>query len=268
MATYIFETITAAQAQAFNGQVDQLVFQTPSEAAFAERVTFDAAASTITLTSTATGRSVAFGAGLGNSYLGFADRSLLIIGTFGNDQLAGSQSFFGPPTTALFGGDGADTLTGGRGPDQFTGGAGANLFVILPGGSQANRSHLDSVTDWHSIDALSFSAVAGTASNFVALTEPTFAAAFSMASLEIDGGTVECAAVQVGPDVVVFGDSFGVHGSLDAVTLTGRGLTDIAFSNIQGGAQVPPPQLGPGEVVIGTAAGETLRGTSTAALGL
>ena len=68
MATYFFETITAAQALTYNQATDTLVFGTAGETAVRTSVAFVPASATaadsVIITSGTTGRSVTFGAGM------------------------------------------------------------------------------------------------------------------------------------------------------------------------------------------------------------
>ena len=61
----------------------------------------------------------------------------------------------------------------------------------------------------------------------------SFVEAKAIADAQIAGGIVNVVAVQVGADVVVFGDSSGDDGSADsAVVLVGKTLNDISVANI------------------------------------
>src|SRR4051812_25939707 len=117
MATYFFETITAAQALGFNATTnDILVFSNPAASGAKTTVLFNAAtatsAATITVIDNTTGRSVVFGAtlaGEGNPVAGnavvFPDGSNLFVGTAGNDTSVAPQTAF---ADGLFGGAGND----------------------------------------------------------------------------------------------------------------------------------------------------------------
>jgi Ca2+-binding RTX toxin-like protein len=260
MATYSFENITADQAAAFNAIFDTLTFDDPAETAGAERVTYDATHSTITLSSTISGHAVTFGANLGGAAnFSFSDHSFLNVGGFGNDEIFGNTS---AATEALFGGAGDDTLHASGGTDTLSGGAGNDLFVEALGSSPATRSHLDAIIDWHAGDHINFSGVAGTASNYIELTEPDYSTAFVAAIDQIGAGTIEYVAVQMGADVILFGDAPGFHsGPLTAVTLTGRTLADVDFNSIVGSAAPsPPPPPASGSNLVGTASDDQLQG--------
>jgi hypothetical protein len=71
VATFFFETITAAQALAFNGAADTLVFTSSSQIAANQRLLFNAGG-TIGLFST-NGHSVTFGPGLAGAQILFPD---------------------------------------------------------------------------------------------------------------------------------------------------------------------------------------------------
>src|SRR4051794_34267854 len=100
MATFFFESITAAQALGFTAGSDSLVVANPTSNGAMMTAAFSAASSatpaTVTLTDLATGRSIAFRAtaGVEGGALGgpvtFADRSSLLVGASGPDNLSGT----------------------------------------------------------------------------------------------------------------------------------------------------------------------------------
>ena len=75
MATYFFETITDAQAAAYNASADTLVFQTTGESRSLTTVRYNAPTLTtpasVTIISGVTGRAVTFGPGTACSQLLF-----------------------------------------------------------------------------------------------------------------------------------------------------------------------------------------------------
>jgi Ca2+-binding RTX toxin-like protein len=255
VATYFFETITAAQALAFNGAADTLVFTSALQSAADERLIFNAGG-TITVLSNLEGHSVTFGPGLaGAAQIIFPDSSQMLVGSAGGDVLTGGAHgdglFGGFGDDTLNGGPGDDALQGGPGADVLTGGAGRNLFIVSAGESPPVTGQMDTITDWSSGDALTFFRGPTVPSSYVESTAADFASAKTFANAQIAGGTVEYVAMQVGGDVIVFADSHGDHGvAEDAVILAGRTLADIDASNITTtalfpGASPPPPPASP-----------------------
>src|SRR5436190_17005111 len=117
MANYVFETITAAQALAFNGQTDTLIFTSAAETGASDRLIFNANG-TITVLSSVAGHQATFGPGLaGAGQVIYPDGSQMLVGWAGADVLTG-----GAHGDGLFGGLGADTLMGGDGNDALQGG--------------------------------------------------------------------------------------------------------------------------------------------------
>lgn len=120
MATYFFETITDAQAAAYNAAADTLVFQTAGERANLTTVRYNAATATsgatITLISGLTGKAVTFPSSFAGETPIFPDSSILYVGTTGPNVTAGGNG-----GDALYGGDGDDTLDGGSGNDLAAG---------------------------------------------------------------------------------------------------------------------------------------------------
>src|SRR6478609_8984060 len=104
MATYFFETITAAQALGFT-TADTLVFTNPLASGSRSTVLYNAAtatsAATISLIDNTTGKTVVFGVGVageGTAATGlvvFPDGSDLFVGTTANDAPAGASTSFG-----------------------------------------------------------------------------------------------------------------------------------------------------------------------------
>jgi Ca2+-binding RTX toxin-like protein len=242
VATFVFETITAAQALAFNGAADTLVFTSASQIAANQRLIFDAEG-TIRVFST-NGLSATFGPGLAGAQIIFPDSSQMLVGSSGGDVLTG-----GAHGDGLFGGYGADTLNGGAGDDVLQGGPGADVLTggggrdlfIFSGESPPVAGQMDTITDWSSGDALSFFRGTTDPATYVESSAADFASAKAFADAQIGGGTVEYVSMQVGGDVIVFADSHGNHGVADdAVILAGRTLADIDASNIVTTAPFPP----------------------------
>ena len=188
---------------------------------------------------------------------------LNLVGDATDQKLFGSVG-----ADSLSGGGGSDTLHGGLGADVLTGGTGVDLFAIAPGDSPAVAGQGDVITDWQASDNLSFGGAAGSAGNFVATTAGSFSAALATANQQIASGAADYVAVAVGADVVVFADSHGDNGVADdAVTLTGRGLSDISASNVVGAAAAPiaEPGLPPPPVINTTGAHASIQGNMDAA---
>jgi hypothetical protein len=92
---------------------------------------------------------------------------------------------------------------------------------------------MDGITDFtHGEDHLSFGpSVAVTDASFATATAATLDDALAAAQADIGGGAVDLVAVQVGNDVVVFGDSHGLNEADAAVVLVGKTLADIGASD-------------------------------------
>lgn len=264
MATFNFETITAAQAQGFSPATDTLAFGS-GETASAIHVAFNGGAMVIT---SLAGRAVTLPAGglLREGVITFSDGSRLQIGATGADSVGG-----GSGRDALYGGDGADTLNGGAAADQLYGGGGADRFVVATGQSAATGDGMDRVFDWSASDQIYFSGAAGTATNYLELSATSFSAALVLANAQIAAGVVNYVAIAVGADVLVFADSRNDNGGADdAVTLVGRRLDDIAFGNIAGGPSTAPgkppepPLTPPASTPPTSTAPKTLNGTAGA----
>ncbi len=264
MASYVFETITAAQALAFNGAVDTLTFSTPRQTGASERLLFFNADGTINVLSGVDGHQVLFGPGLaGAGQIIYPDGSQMLVGSTGPDVLTGGALgdglFGGAGNDTLIGGPGDDALQGGPGADVLTGGAGRDLFIFSYE-SPPFAGQMDTITDWESRDGLTFFGAPTVAGSYVESTAPDFAAAKSFADAQIAGGTVKYAAVQVGADVIVFSDTHNDHNLADdAVILAGRTLADIDASNIVTSAIFPSASSPP---PLPTAGAQTLNGTT------
>lgn len=133
MATYTFETITAAEAAGFDAQSDSLRFATVGAVASACQVIYVPATETSAeqVVVTIGDRSVTFGVGIyGAGDIRFSDGGGLFVGGPGSNAMAG-----GANGDALFGGLGADTLAGGGGADLLQGNQGDD---VLNGGDGAD----------------------------------------------------------------------------------------------------------------------------------
>lgn len=242
MSTYVFETITAAQALAFDRANDTLVFSYPAATGAGMRVTFNAATTTepasLSVLSIPGGRTVVFGVGLaGGADIIFPDGSAFAIGIPGAGSLRGGPSDDGLAGSGmsdiLDGAGGDDVLGGGDGADSLVGGDGSDLFIVEAGDSPAAVGQMDVVLDWGPQDRVSFLRPAGSETNYLEATAGSFAAAQSLADAQIAYGSVDYVAVQVGSDVIVFADSQADDRTADdAVTLRSRTLDAIEASNI------------------------------------
>jgi Ca2+-binding RTX toxin-like protein len=161
-----------------------------------------------------------------------------IDGGAGNDSLVGSDTTVAGSGDTINGGLGNDTIHGGTGTDVLLGGGGNDLFTFTTGDSGTTAGSLDQVKDWVSSDTIQFGASTTAESDgttYIELSAADYTSAKSLADGQINAGTVNFVAVQVGNDVVVFADSAGNNGtSDDAITLVGKTLADISGSNILG----------------------------------
>ncbi|MDP3405167.1 MAG: calcium-binding protein [Brevundimonas sp.] len=238
MATYTFETISAAQALAFNPVSDSLTFSTPGTSASHIMVGVDQNSGRLSITSELTGRSVIFGAALnGRETVTFGDGSRLMFGSSypeplqgsaGRDLMAGTSG-----ADQLAGGAGNDTLIGGSERDELTGGEGQDLFIIRTPRSYDRftdeHGRVDRILDWSAADSLSFGPMAGNAGNFAVLaanasTESAKAAADAL----IARGVIDFVVAPVGLNVFVFADSKQDNGAADSwVNLRGVYLDGV-----------------------------------------
>jgi Ca2+-binding RTX toxin-like protein len=148
VTAYTFETITAAQASAYDGASDSLQFQSPTAHGGGATVSFGASSQVSILVE---GRTVTFGAGvLGDLDIRFSDGGMLFAGSAGADAVNGQDQ-----GDALFGGTGDDVLNGGLGDDLLQGNQGADN---LSGGAGS-----DSVYGGQGDDLISLAAAASSA---------------------------------------------------------------------------------------------------------
>src|SRR5258708_1469684 len=119
MTTYFFESITAAQALAFNSASDVLIFGNATSTGNKMSVSYvvtpatplTVATTSITLTDLADGKSVTFGTGIQGLGEGghnpiFPDGSVLVV----DDNVAGNTAAGSAFGDGMFGGDGNDVL--------------------------------------------------------------------------------------------------------------------------------------------------------------
>jgi Ca2+-binding RTX toxin-like protein len=156
--------------------------------------------------------------------------------------LGGTAVLYGDEgADSLVGGAGADHLVGGTGGDTLTGGGGADAFEVQAGDSPSSIAsghleRLDHITDWTNSDFLQFTGGPPMSANgYQEATAATFDQALSIA-ITNSLTPVHYLAVQVGSDVIVFGDV----GPIEAVVLTGRTLADISQANVGNEAGAPP----------------------------
>lgn len=177
-----------------------------------------------------------------------------INGLGGDDSLAGRYSGF----DTLSGGDGNDTLDGLGDDNVLYGDAGADVIISngsgdtiylgagadlvrMRGGGQADFEGDEArIVDWSPTeDAIRFLVESG---NYTETTAGTFAAARSAANaLALQGYTM--VAVQVGADVIVFGNPFSGSRMDSAIRLVDRTLDDVSKYNL--GVFDPPPPVAP-----------------------
>ncbi|WP_091735136.1 calcium-binding protein [Phenylobacterium immobile] len=130
MATFFFESITPAQAAAFDPTRDTLVFATPSASSLNTTAQFlpvtAVSVAAVAITQGGVTKLFADDAYGANTFI-FPDASRLYIGDATAENVVGLLG----RSNALFGGAGADTLTGGERADVLQGNQGAD---ILSGG--------------------------------------------------------------------------------------------------------------------------------------
>jgi hypothetical protein len=125
MALFSFQTITLAEAAAYNAAADSLAFGAGSATQLS--VGYLAAPEQVAIT--LGGLTVNFGTGIyGDLDLSFDNGGRLFVGGPGGDNAAGGASddalFGGLSTDALNGGEGSDVLQGNQGDDSLAGGPG------------------------------------------------------------------------------------------------------------------------------------------------
>ena len=138
MTDYVFETITAAEALAYNAATDTLRFINGNAAAFNTLATFNTDGTIVLVAST---RTLTFGSGLGGEVnLIFTTLGRAAVGTAGGDLLVSNGG-----NDRLHGGFGDDTLAAGAGNDILVGGPGADLFIV---------ESFDRIVDWEASDRI------------------------------------------------------------------------------------------------------------------
>jgi Ca2+-binding RTX toxin-like protein len=148
----------------------------------------------------------------------------VLSGADGNDSLSATHG-----ADSLNGGAGDDTINGSGNASTLAGGGGSDRFVVGPG--NVALGHGPQIVDWDAAhDAISFTGLTPTATNFVTATAADYATAASMATDITENQPVDFVAIQVGGDVFVFA------GTVNAVTaeveLVGRTLADITVHNL------------------------------------
>ncbi len=174
----------------------------------------------------------------------------VVIGGDGNDILTSARGAIGD---LLYGGEGADTLTsqghgdilrGGEGRDQFTvvsgkavlyGEGGSDTF-LLSTADISTAATVPEVHDWSSEDRLKFlnGSVVGIIgdSTYAERAEVSYVQALIRANEIMSDGAINCVAVQVNGDVVVFFDGIGWDDRADAaIILVGSTLGEISAAN-------------------------------------
>lgn len=145
----------------------------------------------------------------------------ILRGGDGNDRLTAAGG-----ADTLDGGIGVDIMIGDNGGPMF----GADVFVLDdPYANLTGTSGLDRITDWSSADRLQFRTPGG---GYTETTATDFNAAVAAVQALFGGGTVEVVAVQLGDDVVVFGDGSAANTVFTGAVLVGRTLADISVTNI------------------------------------
>ncbi len=147
----------------------------------------------------------------------------MVSGGGGDDTLTGSRG-----DDTLDGGDGADRLNGGDGADVLTGGAGGDTFGVDKLAKTA--AGLDRITDFtHGEDHIDLHGLSLDEGELGKLEAPDYASALAAANAQLADGQVDAVAVQVGGDVIVFGDTSHANHADAAVILVGRTLADIGY---------------------------------------
>jgi len=148
MAAYTFQTITAAEAAAYNGAADSLSLGpgAATQASVAYLAGDQAAVSFGGLT-------VNFGSGIfGDLDVGFTGGGMLFVGGAGADNAAGGAAsdalFGGASADTLVGSDGSDVLQGNQGADSLSAGAGNDSVFGGQDGDQINLGSAAGEANW------------------------------------------------------------------------------------------------------------------------
>jgi len=255
MATYVFETITDAEAAGFYAPLDSLRVLLPQESGAAFIASVDGTTGRITLTSGTTGRSVIFGERAAGETVSVVDDSVVVLPSPAAEQLSGSSAndglFGGAGADTLNGGAGNDVLGGGTGRDVLLGGPGSDTFLFHRGDSTTTDEGPDPIGDWTSDDRLVFAGLSVTTSSYLEIggNAGSYADALALANAAIASGSADVVAVYVGgSDVIVFADTGKDNGVADdAVVLIGRYLGDIGPANVLAAPAPPPPSPPPSQ---------------------
>lgn len=242
MAAYVFETIGAAEALAYDVGWDTLSFSTPGSSA--GNIQVGVANGKWAITSNLTGRTVLFGDIGGETGIRFPDGSTAQIGRlgFGSTWQGGDspEAFYAISSgITVSAGGGDDTMVSGLGRDDLSGGPGNDLFIIPPGQSSVDFSSRDrdTIADWSQGDKLSFGALKVTAGNYAEARAASFDEAERTANAIIAKGEIDVVSVGVGAGILVFVDSAQDNGGADDVVWLGESvavklsLDDIGVAN-------------------------------------
>jgi len=222
MASYEFQSITAAQALAFDNADILRIFDSLNRFT----VSFNDAAGAVTLTDTGSGRAVVFGSGIANA---------LITGPAAVLRIGSPSSDFSEGGTYVYAGSGNDIITGGS---FVYGGPGDDIFVTTYAKS------ISEIRDWQVGDRLYMSTIAATAANYVESIQPTATAAETFAKEQLLAGK-DYVVVAVGADLRIFADYTGGNAIMSQTTVLGRGLADISEASFLSGAAPRDPLLPP-----------------------
>jgi Ca2+-binding RTX toxin-like protein len=185
------------------------------------------------------GNDTIVGGGVGDVLLGGQGNdnisgSGILDGNLGADTISGSGQLLGEGGDdslsstgghdTLNGGDGDDTISVSGGFQSVTGGAGADTFIIGTGSTAPGS--VAAITDWNGAeDKLSFVGLAPVASNFTSVSATDYNDAVFQANHLTSQNHFSFVAVQIGPDLVIFGGGSG--GVTSVVDLVGRSLADF-----------------------------------------
>jgi len=143
----------------------------------------------------------------------------------GDDSLSGGKG-----DDTLDGGPGDDTLAGGDGVDRMSGGDGHDVFHVA--GFASSAGGLDQIFDFtRHEDTLVFQGLSVDEGDLTRGTADDFAGALAFANSQIADHGFSVVAVQVGGDVIVFGDVAGKDHADTGVVLVGRTLADVSYSD-------------------------------------
>jgi len=233
MTDYTFETMTPAQALAYNAATDTLHFSTPTVGGLSSLLGFNPDG---TISFSTNVGSLTFGPGLlGEQQIYFGDGSRMAIGGPGDDLLIGAAT-----NDYLAGGPGNDTINGGAGVDREQGGPGSDLFITV-----GLESHLDTIVDFETVDFLALNGISGTPSNFMIFGKTDIDHATQEAHAAIESGQAEFVAVQVNDYTVVWADINNSNIAGVEVVLNNFQASTLTYHNFVpfpaiSGAPIPP----------------------------